>query len=151
MLKIKTEDKDGRPIYLMGLSPMNMQVLKKGDPISFDGNAIGAPPGHWFLIAYVRDAADLKRHHDHFAVPGKHNHTIGIDRSAWESLSKGDLVRMPGTRMQLDGDIVLVCGVDTHQIAAAVGIDVAPLPSGYRDELDPVTGQVVRKPEDKSS
>ncbi len=152
MLKMKTKGKDGRPLYVVGLSPMNMKILRGGDPISFDGASIMAPPGHWFLFAYVRDAADLKRHHDHFSVPEKYNHTIGIDASVWERLSKGEIITFPGGPMKLDGDLLLICGVEEHEIAKTLGIDEAvPVKSGYEDVLDPVTGRVVRKPVGKSS
>lgn len=149
MLKAKAQGKAG-PLYIIGLNADNMRELQKRNPISFAGEELGVP-GHWFLLAAVRDADDLKRHHDHFAVEGKHNHTIGIDKSAWATLKRGEAVTLPGLRMKMDGDIVLMIGETNEELAEALDVEITETPSGYRDELDPVTGMIIRKKVEKPS
>lgn len=143
MLKAKVRGPDG-PLYVFGLSAENVKRLLQGDPIAFDGREVAAPPGQRFLIAWAETEADIRRQHDHFAVPGLHTHTIGMSRAVLKGLAH-EPARMPGARMKLDGDVLIFAG-DTEAAMgeALLGIRMPETKSGYRDELDPLTGAMRR-------
>lgn len=144
MLKAKARTADG-PVYVFGLSDCNVELLRRGDPIFFDGREVQAPTGHWFLIAYAETPGEVRRYHDRFAPPGQHTHTIGISQKVLAGL-KLEPVRMPGARMSLDADVLLFAGDTEAALAAALGFAISEPKSGFRDELDPLTGTVRRVP-----
>jgi hypothetical protein len=149
MLKAKARTASG-PLYIFGLSDRNVELLIQGDPIAFDGREVGAPAGHRFLIACVETAADLKRHHDHFAAEGLHTHTIGVSRAVLRGL-KREPATLPGAQMKLDGDVFLFAGDTEGDMAKALDFHIPEPVSGCRDELDPVTGHVRRVPVEAAS
>lgn len=150
MLKAKVRGEDG-PLYVFGLSARNVELLTRGDPIAFDGSEVQAPPGHRFLIACCETEQDIRRHHDHYAVPGMHTHTIGLSRGCLQSLAR-EPARMPGAQMKLDGDILVFRGETEAEMGEALlGMRMRDVASGYRDELDLLTGVMRRVPVEPAS
>lgn len=54
MIKAKSKAKDGRDVFLFGLSDQNVEHLMLGEPIYFAGAELDLPNLH-FLIAYIPD------------------------------------------------------------------------------------------------
>lgn len=50
MIKLLAQGKNGKPVVIFGFSELNVQKLKEGLPISFDGDELGIPAQ--FVIMY---------------------------------------------------------------------------------------------------
>jgi hypothetical protein len=148
MIKARTYDKRGRPIYVFALAPENVVRLRGGDPIYFAGHEIGLP-GHHFVMLYhgphVRDhMAEVER----IAAPIRANDprvlcSFGLDDYGLERLGR-ELYDLDGERFHIDGRIIITIGTEAR-ISSLFGIDAEPVPPGYRDELDPSTGTLKRR------
>jgi hypothetical protein len=144
MLKARARGKDGRPLYVLGLSQLNVAKLLKGRPIVFDGSELGLAGKH-FLIAHAetnKQALALSKQHGQ-GDPRKLV-ALCLGRSALEQL-RVETVELDGAPFKIDGTIMLVYGDTEQTLGAVLGFDLAPLPPGYRDDLDPLTGLVRRR------
>lgn len=144
MIKARLRGTDGRPLYVLGLSQLNIAKLLKGRPIVFDGGELGLY-GRQFLIALAANRAEAS------ALSALHSRgdprklvSLCFDPEALDGL-RTEPVELNGGPFQLDGDILLIYCETEQALAAALGFPRDPLPPGYRDELDPLTGLVQRR------
>lgn len=146
MLKVKAATKDDSWLYLFGLNAMNIKELKKGRPIHFSGDEVHLP-GHWFLIICEADKKAIEQQHEAHAREGQHLHVIALDEGSLDAL-KVRPVELPAQRMKIEGKLLLVAAETNVELGRLLDIEVAPEQIGYRDEFDPISGRIVRKPED---
>ena len=141
MIKARATSNEGTPLYVLGLAPENVTRLKAGNPIYFAGVELNLPDHH-FLIVHAEDGETLSLAHEQYAQGDPRRlHSFGLSDAVLERLKKAPAV----FHSSLDGQVVFMVG-EPEEIGARLGLSIAgPVPRGYRDELDPITGCLVRK------
>lgn len=70
MIKASVETSSGRRLFVLGLSDMNLQKLRGGQPIMVRLDQLGGPPGHDVMICWgVTEAAIVEDFRKHGLLP----------------------------------------------------------------------------------
>lgn len=152
MLKARARTKDGRTLFVFGLSAQNRELLLVADnPIYFAGSeeGVGQPDGH-FLICHAESQAALVRVHNQYAANDpRFLYSVGLDSSVLGNLHR-EAVRVPGLRRG-SADVLVFAGETERQMGVMLGYVVPALEAGMRGVYDPITGRIELRPTDKPS
>jgi hypothetical protein len=70
MIKARATGKDGKPIFILGLSRGNTDLLLQGKPIAIDSSMYGIPNGpHIFILGGETEAAIQAELAKHLTLP----------------------------------------------------------------------------------